>query len=62
MGLGVFIAITLVERIGGAIKLDNVPGSGARVAMSLPRVGLEADPIFDAGPQAQASDLPDAAQ
>ena len=62
LGLGVFIAITLVERIGGVIKLDNAPAAGARVTMSLPRAGLEADPIFDAGPQSKAAELPDAAQ
>ncbi len=47
LGLGVFIAITLVERIGGTVVLDNVSKMGASVTMSLPRASLEAGPIFD---------------
>lgn len=62
LGLGVFIAITLIERIGGTVKLDNAANAGARVTMSLPRAGLEADPIFDAGPKAEVTPFSDAAQ
>jgi two-component system sensor histidine kinase RegB len=47
LGLGVFIAITLVERIGGVVELDNVPRAGAEVTMILPRKSLEAGPNFD---------------
>jgi two-component system sensor histidine kinase RegB len=57
MGLGVFIAITLVERIGGRVDLSNAPEGGARVTLSLPRASLEAAPMFDAGP-VPASDFP----
>ncbi len=47
LGLGVFIAITLVERLGGAVILDNAPKSGASVTINLPRATLEAGPMFD---------------
>ncbi len=47
LGLGVFIAITLVERIGGRVELDNAPRVGAVVKIILPRRELEAGPIFD---------------
>ena len=47
LGLGVFIAITLVERIGGRVELDNAPKLGASVRLILPRADLEADPLFD---------------
>ncbi|KAA5804089.1 ActS/PrrB/RegB family redox-sensitive histidine kinase [Alkalicaulis satelles] len=42
LGLGVFIAMTLVERVGGVVALSNAPGGGARVEIALPRAGLEA--------------------
>lgn len=42
LGLGVFIATTLIERLGGVVRFDNRPGrSGALVEMVLPRKGLE---------------------
>ncbi|MCP2678965.1 ActS/PrrB/RegB family redox-sensitive histidine kinase [Maricaulaceae bacterium NA33B04] len=47
LGLGVFIAITLVERIGGRVELDNAPKLGASVRLILPRADLEAGPLFD---------------
>ncbi|MCP2672056.1 ActS/PrrB/RegB family redox-sensitive histidine kinase [Maricaulaceae bacterium EIL42A08] len=47
LGLGVFIAITLVERIGGRVELDNTPKLGASVRLILPRADLEAGPLFD---------------
>ncbi|XBQ17501.1 MAG: ActS/PrrB/RegB family redox-sensitive histidine kinase [Oceanicaulis sp.] len=50
LGLGVFIAITLIERVGGTVDLSNAPGAGARVTLSLPRKGLEAPPLFDGRP------------
>lgn len=62
LGLGVFIAITLVERIGGEVGLDNVPNSGAKVTMTLPRASLEAGPMFDAEPSVESHSVPDAAQ
>ena len=48
LGLGVFIAVTLIERVGGTVDLSNAPGGGARVTMTLPRKGIEAPPLFDA--------------
>jgi len=48
LGLGVFIAITLIERLGGSVEFDNAPGGGARVTLTLPRKPLEAEPMFDA--------------
>ena len=41
MGLGFFIAKTLIERIGGQITFGNKPKGGAIVRMSLPRKNLE---------------------
>jgi two-component system sensor histidine kinase RegB len=41
MGLGFFIAKTLIERIGGTISFGNKPKGGAIVRMSLPRKNLE---------------------
>lgn len=41
LGLGVFIATTLIERLGGQVRFENRPGrSGAQVVMTLPRKGL----------------------
>ncbi|WP_019960322.1 ActS/PrrB/RegB family redox-sensitive histidine kinase [Woodsholea maritima] len=68
MGLGVFIAITLAERLHGKVYFDNARDTGgAEITIRLPRKELEADPYYDAaiGPQ-PATDLPplyeDAAQ
>lgn len=45
LGLGVFIAITLTERLGGRVDFSNAPGrGGARVTISWPRAALEAPP------------------
>ncbi|MEQ8403868.1 MAG: ActS/PrrB/RegB family redox-sensitive histidine kinase [Oceanicaulis sp.] len=58
LGLGVFIAITLTERVGGKVELSNAAGGGARVTMELPRKPLEAEPWFEArgdDPPAQAA-------
>lgn len=37
MGLGVFIAKTLLERTGARVNFGNRPGSGARIIMEWPR-------------------------
>jgi len=47
LGLGVFIAITLTERVGGEVELANATGAGARITMTLPRKPLEAEPWFE---------------
>ena len=42
LGLGVFIATTLTERLGGQVQFENRPGrGGAVVRMILPRKRLE---------------------
>lgn len=41
MGLGFFIAKTLLERIGGIVTFGNKPKGGAVVRMTLPRKNLE---------------------
>ncbi|WP_429911827.1 ActS/PrrB/RegB family redox-sensitive histidine kinase [Glycocaulis sp.] len=42
LGLGVFIATTLIERLGGVVRFENRAGrTGAQVIMTLPRKGLE---------------------
>lgn len=61
LGLGVFIAITLIERLGGTVTFDNTSAGGALVTLSLPRKPLEAEPMFDTS-RSGADDVPDAAQ
>jgi signal transduction histidine kinase len=41
LNLGVFIAMTLTQRVQGKVTLSNAPGGGARVEITLPRTGLE---------------------
>jgi two-component system sensor histidine kinase RegB len=36
MGLGLFIARSLVEHLGGWLKIDSVPGRGTRVELHIP--------------------------
>ena len=42
MGLGVFIAKTLLERTGADVGFGNRPGGGARIVINWPRAELEA--------------------
>lgn len=61
LGLGVFIAITLTERVGGSVRFDNASTrGGAVVTMSLPRKAVSAPPFFDRseGVPAAGSDAP----
>ncbi len=44
MGLGFFIAKTLLERTGGVLSFANAPNGGALVTIVWPRDRLEADP------------------
>ena len=44
MGLGVFIAMTMVNHVGGSIKIGNRKTGGAEAILTYPREG------FDAGP------------
>lgn len=41
MGLGIFIAKTLMERTGASIRFDNRPEGGARVMVRWPREAIE---------------------
>jgi len=43
MGLGFFIAKTLLEQTGGAVKAVNPPGGGARVSASWPRGAIDGE-------------------
>lgn len=45
MGLGFFIAKTLIERIGGTVNFGNKPGGGAIVRVSFPRRSVESTAI-----------------
>ncbi len=36
MGLGLFLARSVVERLGGTLQIESVPGTGTRVRISLP--------------------------
>ena len=42
MGLGIFIAQSLLERSGARLRFDNLPDGGAHVAISWNRANLEA--------------------
>ena len=42
MGLGVFIALSLLDRGGAAVAFDNRPEGGARVVVRWDRAILEA--------------------
>lgn len=42
MGLGVFLARNVIERLGGNIDLSSIPGVGTQVAVRLPRHSPEA--------------------
>jgi len=44
MGLGLFIAKTLLERTGATVLFSNAQGGGAHVAILWPRALLEAAP------------------
>jgi two-component system sensor histidine kinase RegB len=44
MGLGVFIASTLLERTGATIEFSNRPEGGAEVRVQWPRRQIEAVP------------------
>lgn len=39
MGLGLFLARSVVERVGGTLHLDSTPGQGTKVQVELPRTG-----------------------
>jgi two-component system sensor histidine kinase RegB len=41
MGLGIFIAQTLLERSGANLVFDNLPEGGAHIAISWNRANLE---------------------
>jgi signal transduction histidine kinase len=41
MGLGVFIAKTMVENLGGRVQLVNRKGGGARVTVIYPRQAID---------------------
>jgi len=43
MGLGFFIAKTLLEQTGGSVKASNPPGGGARVSVSWPRGAIDGE-------------------
>lgn len=39
MGLGLFLSRTVVEQLGGELRIDSAPGCGTSVALVLPRRG-----------------------
>jgi len=43
MGLGFFIAKTLIERTGGTVAADNLEDGGARVSVSWPRGAIDGE-------------------
>ena len=43
MGLGFFIAKTLIEQTGGRVQVRNLPDSGARVSVRWPRGAIDGD-------------------
>jgi len=42
MGLGIFIAQTLLERTGARLDFANLPEGGAHIVVRWPRAALEA--------------------
>ena len=48
MGLGIFIAQSLLERSGAELAFDNLPEGGAHVAISWNRANLEVEERPDA--------------
>lgn len=49
MGLGFFIAKTLLEQTGGSVKALNPPGGGARVSVSWPRGSIDGETTPEQG-------------
>ncbi len=49
MGLGFFIAKTLLEQTGGTVKAINPPGGGARVSVSWPRGSVDGETAPERG-------------
>ena len=49
MGLGLFIAKTLLERTGGTLRFTNAPEGGAVIAVRWPLalIAAEAGPLGD---------------
>lgn len=47
LGLGIFIAKTLLERSGARLSFSNVAGAGARVRVAWPRRAIEDTTAFD---------------
>jgi signal transduction histidine kinase len=43
MGLGVFLARTIAERLGGALALESAPGHGTTATLLLPAGALLAE-------------------
>jgi two-component system sensor histidine kinase RegB len=41
MGLGIFIALTLLERSGATLEFGNVADSGSRVCVRWPRARFQ---------------------
>ena len=39
MGLGLFLSRTVVEQLGGELRIDSAPGRGTSVVIDLPRRG-----------------------
>ena len=37
MGLGLFLARSFAERLGGSLELDSTPGRGTAATLTLPR-------------------------
>ena len=55
LGLGLFIAKTLLERTGAAVAFRNQAGGGALVTVEWPRKGLEAIPAEGSLPPASVA-------
>ncbi|MCO5090829.1 ActS/PrrB/RegB family redox-sensitive histidine kinase [Bosea sp. (in: a-proteobacteria)] len=60
LGLGLFIAKTLLERGGAVLEFSNRPASGAAIKITWSRADFEADLPHDRGTQAEISALHEA--
>ena len=62
MGLGVFIAKTLLERTGAEVRFGNRRDGGARIVITWSRAVLEAESVRSADDAPPADDAEDAPQ
>ena len=56
MGLGVFIAMTMMENIGGGLRVDNLEAGGAEAVLTYPRAEFDPGTDTDTEPAPETAD------